>query len=139
MAQALAVVGTKSYGEMSTLTVAHPLARVELLDRWLSLSRGPLPLGGDPGTLNANFNGYDDDARAFHARMGASMRFVLDWSDVDAFSIALAFGQSGNPFSPHYDDFFAPSLRGEGWNVPYAKARAEERAVARMKLVPKGR
>ncbi|MFA6958899.1 MAG: penicillin acylase family protein, partial [Thermoanaerobaculia bacterium] len=139
MAKALEAVGTKSYGEMSTLRVAHPLARVAILDRWLSLSRGPIPLGGDPGSLNANFNSYDDETGMFHAHVGASMRYVLDWSDVDAFSIALALGQSGNPFSSHYDDFFEPSLRGEGWNVPFSKAKADERAVERMKLVPRGR
>lgn len=133
------IVGAKSYGEISALRVAHPLARVAMLDRWLSLSRGPVPLGGDGGALNANFNAWDDGKRAFDAEMGASMRFVLDWADVDGFSIAHALGQSGNPLSPHFDDFFEPSLRGEGWNVPYSKEKAAAKAVERMRLLPDGR
>jgi penicillin amidase len=136
MARAIALADGRTLGEMSTLTVAHPLARVAILNRWLALSRGPVEAGGDLGSLNANFSAFDEEAAVFESRMGASMRFVLDWADVDGFSIALAFGQSGNPLSRHYDDFFAPSLRGEGWVVPYSKERAEARMVGRLKLVP---
>ncbi|HYC88379.1 MAG TPA: penicillin acylase family protein [Thermoanaerobaculia bacterium] len=117
MAEAKEIAGGRTWGEACTLTVRHPLARVKALDWFLRLNRGPLPGWGDPGTLNANFFSYRDGH--FRAHVGPSMRFVLDWSDVDAFSLAGALGQSGNPFSPHYDDFLGVTK----WNVPFTKEK----------------
>jgi penicillin amidase len=117
MAEAKEIAAGRTWGEACTLTVQHPLARVKALDWFLRLNRGPLPGWGDPGTLNSNFFSYRDGR--FRAHVGPSMRFVLDWSDVDAFSLAGALGQSGNPFSPHYDDFLGVTE----WNVPFTKEK----------------
>lgn len=120
----------KTYGEMSTLKVSHPIGRqVGFLDYWLNLSRGPYPIGGDDGSLNANFGRYDDENDTYRSFAGPSMRFVLDWANMDEFSMSIHLGQSGNPFSPHYDDFLEPHLRGETWRVPFSK----EAVYANMK------
>jgi penicillin G amidase len=126
----------RTYGEISTLRVGHPLARVKLLDKWLKLSRGPVPMGGDLGSLAANFNRFDEASGTFAAAVGPSMRFVLDWADVDSFSIAIALGQSGNPLSPHYDDFFVPSLEGQQWILPFSEERQRANETSRLRLVP---
>ena len=136
MKRAISTAGNRTYGELSTLTVSHPLSSVRLLDRWLRLSRGPVPVGGDAGSLNANFNGWDEKTREFRSQIGPSMRFVLDWSDPDSFTINGALGQSGNPLSPHYDDFFLPSLRGERWTLPFSREKQRASEVARLHLVP---
>jgi penicillin amidase len=136
MAAAVALTNGRTYGEISTLRVSHPLSRVRLLDAWLGLSRGPVPMGGDLGSLAANFNRFDEEAGTFSTGVGPSMRFVLDWADVDAFTISVAFGQSGNPFSPHYGDFFLPSLRGERWNVPISEEAQKRSETLRLGLVP---
>ncbi|MCK6685507.1 MAG: penicillin acylase family protein [Thermoanaerobaculia bacterium] len=136
MTRAISTGGNRTYGELSTLTVSHPLSSVRLLDRWLRLSRGPVPVGGDAGSLNANFNGWDEKTREFRSQIGPSMRFVLDWSDPDSFTINGALGQSGNPLSPHYDDFFLPSLRGERWTLPFSREKQRASEVARLRLVP---
>ncbi|MGZ5445442.1 MAG: hypothetical protein ACXW5U_30365 [Thermoanaerobaculia bacterium] len=36
-----------------------------------------------------------------------------------AFSLSGALGQSGNPFSPHYDDFLGVTE----WNVPFTREK----------------
>lgn len=128
MREAKEIANGRTWGEACTLTIRHPLARVKLLDWWLKLNRGPLPGWGDPGTLNANFYSYRDGA--FRAHIGASMRFVLDWSDVDAFSLAGALGQSGNPFSPHYDDFLGVTR----WNVPFTREKVFAEAKSRVRM-----
>jgi penicillin G amidase len=117
MAEAKEIADGRTWGEACTLHIRHPLARLKVLDWWLKLNRGPVPGWGDPGTLNANFFSYRDGN--FRAHVGASMRFVLDWSDVDAFSLAGVLGQSGNPFSPHYDDFVGVTR----WNVPFTREK----------------
>lgn len=134
--EAVSVARGRTYGQISTLHVGHPLARVKLIDAWLKLSRGPVPMGGDLGSLAANFTRFDDATGTFSSAVGPSMRFVLDWADVDAFAIAIALGQSGNPLSSHYDDFFVPSLEGKQWNVPFSETMQRENEASRLRLLP---
>ncbi|HUP61411.1 MAG TPA: penicillin acylase family protein [Thermoanaerobaculia bacterium] len=136
MREAVTIASDRTWGEASTLTVQHPLARVKLLDWWLKLNRGPQPAPGDNGTLNANFFSFREEKKEFHSRLGPSMRFVLDWSDVDAFTLNGALGQSGNPFSPHYDDFLDMMRRGEEWNVPFTKEKVYAKKASLLRLVP---
>jgi penicillin amidase len=123
MKEAKEIANGRTWGEACTLLIKHPLARVKVLDTWLHLNRGPFAWSGDPGTLNANFYSYHEDSKSFRTHVGPSMRFVLDWSNVDAFSIYGALGQSGNPFSPHYDDFLELARKGGEWTVPFARER----------------
>lgn len=136
MRDAKRIANGRTWGEACTLLVRHPLSRVKVLDTWLHLNRGPFPAAGDPGTLNANFYSFHDDTNAFRTHVGPSMRFVLDWSDVDAFTLTGALGQSGNPFSPHYDDFLAMARSGEAWNVPFSRAKVGARTVSTLTLTP---
>jgi penicillin amidase len=129
-------VGIHPLGRIQNLEISHGLASNGLLDAWLDLSRGPVPLGGDAGSLNVSYVSFDPETGRTQVRAGASMRFVMDWSDPDAFSLNLTFGQSGNPFSPHYDDFFPSFLSGEPWTVPWSRKRVEARTVSRVRLSP---
>ncbi len=128
--------GARPLGLIQTLEIRHPLAQSGLLDRWLGLSRGPFPFGGDAASLNANFAQFHTDRATWRARAGASMRYTLDWADPDAFSLNLALGQSGNPFSPHFDSFLADFLSGEPWTVPWTREWVRQAAVSRLVLAP---
>jgi penicillin amidase len=136
MREAKEIANGRTWGEACSLVIEHPLARVRALDWWLHLNRGPLPGMGDPGSINANFYSYDQKTKSFRSRVGPSMRFVLDWSDPDAFTLTAALGQSGNPFSPHYDDFLAMTQRGEAWKVPFAKEKVYAGKVSLLRLMP---
>lgn len=136
MREAKPIANGRTWGEACSLLVRHPLARVKVLDWWLHLNRGPFAGEGDPGTLHANFYSYHDDSKTFRTHIGPSMRFVLDWSNVDAFTLTGALGQSGNPFSPHYDDFLNMARKGEAWNVPFSRARVFARKTGLLTLVP---
>ena len=126
----------RPFGAVQTLTVRHPLASVKLLDRWLGLTRGPLPTGGDDATLNAAFTVFDSTTRTLAAVVGPSMRFVMDWSDVDGFTLSRHLGQSGNPLSPHFADFLLPHLLGETWPMPFTRAKVQGRAATTLTIVP---
>jgi penicillin amidase len=136
MREAKAIANGRTWGEACSLLVKHPLARVKILDRWLHLNRGPFPGAGDPGTLNANFYSYHDDSKTFRTHIGPSMRFVLDWSNVDAFTLTGALGQSGNPFSRHYADFLDGARSGDAWTVPFTREAVNARKVSVLTLVP---
>lgn len=136
MRLALAEQWQRPFGAMQTLTVRHPLAGVAVLDKWLGLSRGPYAVGGDDATLNAAFTRFDPTTRTLHDEAGPSMRFVLDWADVDGFTLSRHLGQSGNPLSPHFADFLVPHLSGETWPMPFTRAKVAARAVSTLTLIP---
>ncbi len=128
--------GARPLGSFQELTIAHPMAQSCLLDRWLRLSRGPIPMGGDAGSLNVTYVQFDHRSARSRARAGASMRFVLDWADPDQFTLNLTTGQSGNPLSPHFDDFLPDFVSGTPWNVPWTPEAVEAATVKRLQLQP---
>ncbi|MFL6246800.1 MAG: penicillin acylase family protein [Thermoanaerobaculia bacterium] len=136
MREAKTIAAGRTWGEACTLLVKHPLARVKILDRWLHLNRGPFPGAGDPGTLNANFYSYHEPSQSFRTAIGPSMRFVLDWANVDAFTLTGALGQSGNPFSAHYDDFLDMARRGDAWTVPFTREKVYAKKASLLRLTP---
>lgn len=134
---ALTKAANRKLGEVSKLRIRHPLARVKILDTWLNLNRGPFEIGGNNGSLNANWNFYNEEDDRFYSVVGPSMRFILDWSDVDAFTMNVAMGQSGNPFSKHYDDFLELHNKGERWNVPFSKKNVFAKNANKLTFKPK--
>lgn len=133
---ALQNLDNRMYGEVAKLKLTHPLSQVKLLDYWLNLNRGPFEMGGDFSTLNANITIYEPSTKEFNTIVAPSMRFVLDWADIDGFSIILNLGQSGNPFNPHYDDFLDLWKNGETWIVPFSKEKVYERKEHLLKILP---
>lgn len=132
----LPMIKEKTISDISLFEMAHPLSEVKILDVWLRLNRGLFHLPGDYGTLNVNWKEYDEETGKFYTLVGPSMRFVLDWSDLDAFTIHTTSGQSGNPFSPHYDDFVDIWLKGDRWVVPFTKERVYPRKASLLTLIP---
>ncbi|MGB7212605.1 MAG: penicillin acylase family protein [Gemmatimonadales bacterium] len=126
----------RTLGQVQTLTVRHPLAVVSLLDRWLHLTRGPYPMGGDPTTLDASYRTYDAGTGTFRVIVGPSMRFVLDWAHPDDFSMTIPLGESGNPLSPHFDDFLGIHSAGGRWIVPFSRDSVASSAVSTLRLEP---
>jgi penicillin G amidase len=131
--------GARPLGAIQHLNIRHPMADNPILNRWLRLSRGPFPVGGDPGSLNVSYAMFDRENTNLRSRAGASMRYVMDWSDPDAFRLNLTVGQSGHPLSPHFDDFLADFLDGTPWIVPWSREMVDNAARNRLLLKPDGR
>ncbi|MEM7054579.1 MAG: penicillin acylase family protein [Pseudomonadota bacterium] len=129
-------LGMRPLGSIQHLTIRHPMASAGILDRWLNLSRGPIPIGGGPGSLNVTYHRWHADQARLSAAAGASMRFVMDWADPDQFTLNLTMGQSGHPLSPHFDDFLNDFLAGQPWIVPFTPATVQAQADRQLRLQP---
>lgn len=87
------------WGDLHTVTFAHPLAAVKPLD--LLLSIGPVKRAGDGSSPN---NGAFDPRKPFAIVTHASERQIVDLGDLDASVSVIPTGQSGQPYSPHWSD-----------------------------------
>lgn len=125
------------WGDVSTLTAKHPLSMVKILDYWLDLNRGPVSVPGDFASINPNYFDFDEENGKFDMNVAVSMRFVLDWSDVDAFTINTNLGQSGNPFSDHYDDMLDLWKSGKRWTVPFSSEKVYAAKTSLLRIEPK--
>lgn len=96
-----------NWGELHALPLVHGtfgtsgIAPVE----WL-FNRGPIPVGGGSGVVNATGWGLDD---GYATSTVPSMRMVIDVSDWDASTWQNLTGASGHAFHPNYTD------QAEGW------------------------
>jgi penicillin amidase len=116
------------WGHIRTLTMRHPLARSRFLAKVFNL--GPIPFGGDHDTINQG-SALPLDPLGDVDNI-ASVRVVIDVGAWGNSRFSLPGGQSGNPFSPHYDDLFRLWQRGEG--VPIAWTPEEIGAATRETL-----
>lgn len=135
MRAAVAEVGTRTWGELHTIRVAHPMGGVAALERAFGLNAGVFPGPGSMHTVNVS--GWGARRPPFVSGHGASQRHVVDMADVDgAGGFVLPGGQSGVPFSRHYRDQLPLWREGRLWRIPLGREAAEARIVARMTLRP---
>ncbi len=121
-----------AWGSVRPLTLRHPLGRIEALAP--IFNRGPFAWGGDGTTVSQA--GTTPLHPEGNPTAIASLRMVLDVGEWEKGRFSLPGGQSGNPFSSHYDDLLPLWLRGEG--VPIAWLPEDVRGLARetLRLAP---
>ena len=118
-----------AWGHIRPLTLQHPLGRIEALAP--VFNRGPFPWGGDGNTVSQA--GAASLRALGNAMTIASLRMAVEVGDWDNARFVLPGGQSGNPFSPNYDDLLPLWRRGEG--VPIAWSDAAVAAATRERLL----
>ncbi len=121
------------WGDLHRVTIRHPLADIPAIDEAFPAIEGGRS-GGDGTTVMAR------GTRAgggFSVRHGASFLFAADVGDWDRTRFLLLPGQSADPASPHYRDFYAPWLAGAMVEWPFSRAAVEEAAVKRY-ILPTG-
>ena len=126
----------KTWGDIMTLTMEHPLAVVPVLGDLLPLRFGPYPWHGTNGTLNASFFLPTKEPGRFKSSVGPSWRFVIDFSNPDAATMVIPAGNSGHPFDKHFMDFFEMWRDGQRWNVPISYQKVRAKATRTMVLKP---
>jgi len=134
MERTLERVGGRRLGDVQSLTLRHPFWQARGA-AFLGLARGPYPRGGSPGSLDASFPELQEDG-SLRVVAGPSWRFVLDFADVDGCRMALPAGQSGNPMSPHFFDFFELWQDGESWPLPFTREAIEANSMHTLVLAP---
>jgi penicillin amidase len=75
----------------------------------------------------------------FVAAVGATYREIIDINDPDASLATNVPGQSGQPFSPFYQNLVDSYGRGEYFRLLYTRGAVEKAAAHRLVLVPASR
>jgi penicillin amidase len=89
-----------TWGDLHTLTIYHPFGKQsKLLGSLFNI--GPFPLWGSLSTVNPAPYKLTNPWGVYH---GASMRYIIDFSDMKNSLRVIPAGISGNFMSPHYDD-----------------------------------
>jgi penicillin amidase len=105
------------WGDMHTITFAHPLAVGPLA---LLLNIGPLPRSGDGFSVN---NGAYDLEKPYEQTTNASERMIADLSDLDNSLSVTPVGQSGQPGSKYWGDQTALWNAGDYKSMRFSKDR----------------
>ncbi|MBX9806799.1 MAG: penicillin acylase family protein [Flavobacteriaceae bacterium] len=94
-------VNSWTWSRVHTLEYQHPLGQVAALKGFFNV--GPFEVSGSTEVINNLFFSFTDDGQ-YQVKGGPSTRRVIDFSDIENSISILPTGQSGNPFSKHYND-----------------------------------
>ena len=89
------------YGKIHHVTHKHAMGEVELLDALFNVGRYDVPSAKD---ALCKYEFKLTDTVDFEVFSGPAMRVSVDFGDVNASESILPTGQSGNVFSPYYDN-----------------------------------
>ncbi|QSR20129.1 penicillin acylase family protein [Novosphingobium sp. KA1] len=120
------------WGDLHRVTLRHPLADIPAIAAaYPPISGGRS--GGDGTTVMARgFNAK----QGYTVRHGASYLMVADVGDWDNTRFLLLPGQSADPASPHYRDFYQPWLSGEMQKLPFSAEAVRAATISRLQIVP---
>ena len=116
------------WGNLHTVTLSHPFGLQPPMDRIFNI--GPFPV---PGGSTAMMSGEYSFTAPFAVTVGASYRQIFSFADVEAHLAVLPSGESGQVYSPHYDDQTKLWLHGAYRNVLRSPGRQE---WDRLRLIP---
>lgn len=94
-------VNSWTWNRVHTLEHPHPLGQVAVLRKIFNV--GPFEVPGSEEVINNLMFDFTDTG-LYNVKAGPSTRRVIDFSDIENSMSVLPTGQSGNPFSKHYND-----------------------------------
>jgi len=89
------------WGSVHQLTHEHVMKDVPLLGSLLNV--GPFEISGGNEVINNQLFKLDDSG-IYPVNAGPSSRRIIDFSDIEESLGMIPTGQSGNPWSPYYDN-----------------------------------
>ncbi|WP_347921727.1 penicillin acylase family protein [Pontimicrobium sp. SW4] len=98
------------WGTVHTLEHGHALGAVKTLRPYFNV--GPFETGGTEEVIDNKAFDFNDTG-LYEIKAGPSTRRIVDFSDIENSISILPTGQSGNPFSEHYDDQADMYSKGE--------------------------
>ena len=117
------------WGKLHTLTIYHPLGKSSSLMGYF-MNIGPFPMGGSFATVNPQPYRLSNPWEGSH---GASLRYIIDFSNMKNSLRVIPTGISGNFMSPHYDD--QTELWRTGKYRPFVLDRKSVEQDARYTLI----
>lgn len=116
-----------TWDKVHTLEHQHPFGQVASLRKYFNV--GPFPVTGTREVIN-NLSFPYDSTGLYKVSSGPSTRRVIDFSDVENSISILPTGQSGNPFSKHYDDQAEMYVNGKFRKMMMNKQEIQETAAS---------
>ncbi len=120
------------WGKLHTLTFYHPFGRASRLMAFF-INIGPFPMGGSMATVNPQPYKLTDPWEGYH---GASLRYIIDFSNLKNSLRVIPTGISGNFMSPHYDDQTELWLNGKYRPFVLDRKSVEDDARYRLIMLP---
>ncbi len=113
------------WGDELPVEVQHPIfGRVPLLRRWTGA--GPLPQSGNGFTV-----------KQVGKTFGPSQRFTADLANLDASTLNILTGESGQIFSPHYMDQWTAWYEGSSFPLAFSSDAVTKAGRRLLVLEPK--
>jgi penicillin amidase len=94
-------VSNWEWSKVHTVEYQHPLGKLAILRPFFNV--GPFNVPGSVEVINNQFFDFSEDG-FYKVKGGPSSRRIIDFSDIENSWGILPTGQSGNPFSQHYND-----------------------------------
>ena len=120
------------WGDLHPVVLSHPLSALPAIAAAFPRIEGGRS-GGDGSTTMARGVA---PARNFNVMHGASYLFVADVGAWDNTRLLLLPGQSADPRSPHYRDWYDLWLAGDMQKLPFSTAAVDASAVSHTVLTP---
>ncbi len=120
------------WGDLHRVTIQHPLAANPAIAAAFPKIEGGRSGGDGTTPMARGFNAR----RGFNVSHGASYLFVADVGAWDNSRFLLLPGQSADPRSPRYRDFYPKWLAGAMQPLWFSKAAVDRHAVGRLVLAP---
>ncbi len=122
-----------TWDRVHSIEYEHPVGQVAMLRSFFNV--GPFPVHGSREVINNLGFSYTPEG-FYKVKSGPSTRRVIDFSDIDNSVSILPTGQSGNPFSPHYEDQAEMYLNGEFRKMMMNKEEIITQAKSKLVLKP---
>jgi penicillin amidase len=126
----------RALGEFYTIKMKHLLSVSPMIDLLFDWGSEPYAYGGSHSALNQGLYKFDRERGHFDLFVGTSMRFVIDFANIDAATMNLPSGQSGHPYSPYYLDQFEKWYAGERIALPFSRSAINEKVLSTLWLKP---
>ena len=124
-------LGSWRWGQARRVRLQHPVfGKIPVLGHWAG--PGQFEESGDGYTVKQV--GSDEN---FNAVLAPSERMTVDFSNLDASTMNIVTGESGQIFSRHYLDQFAAWAEGRTFVFPFSDAAVEKARRHELRLEPK--
>jgi len=128
-------MGNWQWGKLHLALFVHkPIGQSGIKPLEAFFNRGPVQA---PGTAEVPNNNIYNPNKPFNVKVLPSYRQLIDLGDLNRSLSIHTTGQSGNPLSPHYDDFI-PLWREVRYHpMLWDRKSVEDNAEAKLVLMPK--
>jgi penicillin amidase len=112
-------------GRQFPLVLQHPIfGALPILNRW-----------SGPGTVPQSGGAYT--VKQVGTTFGPSERMTVDFADLDESTLNIVTGQSGEIFSPYYNDQWRAWYEGTSFALPFSPAAVEKLRAHELRLEPR--